>query len=220
MGKELLEIGSMELSAVLESYHLDVRPTELLVAMENSQIHIFGWPVAVVMHTEKYSPKPKNDGIEAEIDTDSSYDFWTLKRNGAFFYTGTLFEDKRTKGELFFDTRTNRIAESFLRIAGLYDLLKVPGTERILFQIRHVGLKNRNLTVANKLRFSPEDRVSSENEITTKCATTIEDIKSNEGLKQLVFSAVCDLSEMFNFFQPNKKVTDKIVEDFLQGRIN
>ena len=56
------------------------RQSALLEAARASNIHTFGWPIAIVFEGSDESPKPTRDGIVAEIPWEerSTYDYWAL----------------------------------------------------------------------------------------------------------------------------------------------
>lgn len=44
-----------------------VGPRDLLRAAESAQVHAFGWPIGVVLARSDAAPRPRTDGIAAEI---------------------------------------------------------------------------------------------------------------------------------------------------------
>ena len=77
--------GCFEIQMSLLDHYLNAKQSELLEAAEKAQIESHGWPLGVVMPNIEYSPKPKANGIIAEIDDKSSYDFWVIGKNGTFY---------------------------------------------------------------------------------------------------------------------------------------
>jgi hypothetical protein len=203
---------------------LDVSSRDLLVAAEETQIHVFGWPIGVVITQRKdFSPKPVEDGIEAELDTDlHTYDYWKLKRNGEYFIYKSLFEDRRSENSvLFLDTRIVRTAEVLLRTARLYTRLGAPPHSVMSARIEYGGLNGRRLTVANPNRLMlPVEYRSHVDRVTRDVEGTLERVQSPEGLKALVHDVVAHLFEFFDFFSVSKEaIVDPTVDAFLQGRI-
>jgi hypothetical protein len=133
-----------------------------------------------------------------------------------------LFEDTRSENLIYLDTRTIRIAETFLRTAKLYLRLGVPEDKKIICQIEHGGLEGRILSAANPLRaftlFSK--RACSENVIPCVYEDTVKNFLDSERLKEIVFDSVKAITEMCDMFVPSKpQVTDLLVDNFLKGRI-
>lgn len=121
--------------------------SELLEVAEQAQIHTFGWPIGVVLHTDQ-RPRPVSDGILAEIPAPASYDYWSLRRNGDFYLLQSLFEDRHRPGSIFYDTRIIRVTEALLHCARVYARLGAPATSVVHFAVFHSGLKNRLLSRA------------------------------------------------------------------------
>ncbi len=142
---------------------------DLLKAADSAQIHTFGWPIAVVMHNvDEYRPKPKADGIVAEIATQdkSSYDYWAIRKDGDFFLFKSLFEDTRLPRHIFYDTRVVRTTETLLYCSRLYAQLGVPTTTPVNIRVRYGGLAGRTIGKTGGSRrpgvISREDEVNSE----------------------------------------------------------
>ena len=83
-----------------------------------------GWPIASYVDTDEFRPRPRADGIVASIqpDTKESFDYWSIRTNGDFYFLGSLYEDDRQPGQVgqlfFFDTRTIRATEAILYWVG------------------------------------------------------------------------------------------------------
>ena len=105
--------GYLEFFSNLPHYQIHVEFEDLLTAADESQIHTFGWPIGVVLHTEEGRPKPySQDAIQAVIDNPPNFDYWTLNKKGHYYILKTLFEDSRDQeNNIFLDTRTIRTAE-------------------------------------------------------------------------------------------------------------
>lgn len=224
MEKKDLE-GYLEFFSYLVDCKINKELADLLNAADESQIHTFGWPIGVVLHNDK-RPKPySQNGIKAIIDDTrwNSFDYWTLDRDGKYYILASLFEDTRAKKKIFIDTRTIRTAELFLRTARLYKLLGVPEKEVIACKIEYGGLLDRGLTAANPLRvfsFSYE-RKCSVDVISKEYIEPISQFLNKERLKEIAYEVIKSITEMCDMFVPSKtEVTDKIVEEFLEGRIS
>ncbi len=218
--EDLTKRGHMEFAARLRDSVLEVSPRDLLKAAEESQIHTFGWPIGVVMTTEHHKPKPYQEGIRAVIHGGDRYDFWTLKKNGDYYYLGTFFEDTRTENKLFVDTRVVRVTEVFLRTAGLYQKLGIGAEEIIDLKIRHSGLSGRLMAVASHNRDIMGQYKCTEEEISTEFSEPLKNYQDPSRLKELVFRTVKDIVELFDYFPISKEeLVDPIVDSFLLGRI-
>lgn len=212
--------GFMEIRMTIPDSKLNIAQGELLRVADQAQMHTFGWPLGVVIGKEEYRPKPKTDGIVAEINIEdgigSSFDYWTIRRDGTFYLLKSLFEDRRKPDHIFFDTRIVRITETLLYSARLYSGFNVLPDSSILIGIRHGGLKGRILSASGN-RFPDLLRKSDENEVYTEIETTFEKIESD--LVDLVQRFTQPLFVMFNFFELDRKVLEEIVNDFVAGKV-
>lgn len=202
---------------------LRVRQQALRSAMEQTQIHTFGWPVGVVMTRPEFEPKACQDGIRASIlvDDKSQYDYWALRSDLVFYLLKTLFEDTRSEGKIFLDTRIVRTAETLLRIRRLYGTLGIQDSEQVVVRIRYTGLRGRVLTAAHPSRaisFRVRNRVCVENDVETSIRERLGDIESK--LVDLVHTAVSELTVLFDYFEPSKEqVVQPIIDQFLKGQL-
>ena len=90
---------------------------DLLETAHRSEVHTFGWPIAVVLlNRSELKPQPTSTGIIARVydPRRGSVDFWSWHEAGSFYLYKTIFEDERKKGSIFFDTRIIRITETKL----------------------------------------------------------------------------------------------------------
>jgi hypothetical protein len=210
--------GFMEIRMALLNSVLNVAQGELLRAADQAQIPTFGWPIGVVLNREDAHPAPKADGIVAEIAGKyvSTYDYWAIRKDGAFYLLKSLFEDERGSERIFFNTRIVRITETLLYCVRLYSGLKVPADSRIVVGIRHGGLKGRLLSATSAVFFR-NDGKSTEDEVYTEVETTLEKIESD--LVDLVERFTQPLFVVFNFFELDKKALEDIVNNFVKGKI-
>lgn len=200
---------------------------ELILAVRESEIHLSGWPIGVVLDREDAFPKSTNFGIKAEIKSlyDEMFDYWELHKNGQFYFMRTLEEAYRTwEGKpadehvLYFDTRIVRTAEALLHCQKLYQILEVDPRQTIHFRINYFGLKGRKLSVADKRRaWWGHDYKCEEDsyEFTKNCSIDL--IAAD--LKGLVYEATKELFELFNWFSYQKQVCDELVERFLTRKL-
>jgi hypothetical protein len=218
--KKFGKSGFMEIRMTLPNLKPNIAQGELLRIANQAQIHTFGWPLGVVLSDrEEWRPRPKTDGIIAEIDIkDSSYDYWTIRRDGTFYLLRSLFEDMHKSEHIFFNTRIVRITEVLLYSVRLYSGFKVPPDSRILIGIRHGGLKDRALSATGERNLFFHDRSKSrEDEVYTEVETTSEKIESD--LVDLVQRFTQPLFVIFDFFEVNGKVLEDIVNNYVAGRV-
>jgi hypothetical protein len=208
----------MEAIMFLENTNLNLPQTELLNAASKAEIHTFGWPLGIVLNKEEYKPKPRTDGIYAEIITErNSYDYWAIKKNGYYYLINSLFEEERKPGYIFFNTRIVRITEMLLYAVRLYTTLKVPMDSKLILRIKHSGLKDSILYCSNPSRMFFEEGKSSEDEVVTEIETTLEKIESD--LVNIVKRFVDDLLIVFDFFKISDEVLKDIVDRFVKGEV-
>lgn len=213
--------GFMEVRFILPDFHINIGQKELLLVAREAQIKTFGWPIGVVIdNVEEYCPKPKRDGIIAEISipNENMYDYWSIRRDGAFYLLKSLFEDKSIKEskQIFFDTRIIRITEVLLYSINLYNGFKVPLNSKFLIGIRHGGLKGRVISRANK-RFFGYKYKTLEDEVYTEVDITFEEIKSD--MINIVQKFSQQLFIIFDFFEIDIGVLENIVNNYVEGRV-
>lgn len=198
---------------------LQFRQDELRRAMEQSQVHSFGWPIGVVLDRPEFEPKPRQDGIRASIlvPDRSTFDYWTLRTDLVFYLLKTLFEDLRSDGKIFADTRIIRTAETLMRISRLYRALHVESEQKVVIRIRYTGLRSRILSAGDPGRAMTmhSQRVCVEDEAEIWIQERLKDIEPK--LVDLVHAAVSELCMLFDFFEPSKeRVVQPLVEQFVR----
>lgn len=210
--------GSMEVRSALEQ-KISADHKQLKQAAFEAPIHTFGWPIGIYMDRDNARPKPRGDGIYAEVlgTHHPSYDYWALQRSGDFYFLGTLFEDESRTGELFFNTRIVRIAEALMYASHLYALLQVDESARVNIAIRHSGLKNRRLTSGASGRRLSVERIAHDDVSETQIRTTLSDLQAN--LLGHVKEVAAPLFNLFDFFELSDPVYSDIVANFLGGRV-
>jgi len=226
MDKKKLK-GYLEFFASISNSSLNVELDKLVEAMDRTQIHTFGWPIGIVIHNEEDRPKPFEKGIRCFIDSGRHYNYWSLARNGEFYLLNNLFEDIGEHGDrtggIFFDTRTIRTTEVFLRTGMLYKYLEVPGNEIIECKLEYGGLRDRVLTAANPNRaitMSPPVRKCSVDKVEKIFEAPLSDFLEHEKIKGMVFEVIKSITEMCDFFVPSKSlIIDPMVEAYLNGDI-
>lgn len=191
----------------------------LLESMDMSQVKHFGWPIGIVLHVDKYRPKPTNEGVVAEVSREDEYDFWKLTEEGQLYILLTLFEDRRKAGVIFFDTRINRTTEALMRIGRLYKHLGFPETQEIAIEMEYGGLKERTLTVASPRRWMDFERKCAESKYSGQIVCPLAELLSVDGLKNHVFSYLKPFFELFDFFKTDRKLLGEIVEAYFNGKV-
>lgn len=208
--------GFMEICMTLRDHKINIAQNDLLRIAEKAQIHTFGSPLGMVLRSEETRPRPKTDGIVAEILDDYSLNYWTLRKDGTFYLLKSLFEDERRPGHVFFDTRIVRITEALFYSARLYFGFNVAPNSHILIRIRHGGLKDRFLRATSWWGHPPERR-STEDEVYTEVDVTLQEIESD--LVDLVRRFTEPLFVVFDFYEVEREELEDIVNDFVAGRI-
>jgi hypothetical protein len=214
--------GSMEIRFSLGEKTMNWGPGDLDEAARKSTINTFGWPIGVYLNTDEYRPKPRSDGIFAEVKSREgfsgpSYDYWTINRSGDFFSLSSFFEDCSTAGKLFVDTRIVRATEALMYCARLYSRLNVEQSSTVHFALRFDGLSGRTLAVANPLRSSPRRRPCDEDDVDTVITTTLQGIEDN--LVELVKDLLSQLFILFDFLEVSDGVYEEIVNKFVRGEV-
>jgi hypothetical protein len=216
--------GFMELRFAL---HAPLRKSqiELLDGVRAAQINTFGWPIAVLLEPrEEYRPRPLAEGIRAEIAIEpdewsnrSSYDCWALRTTGDFYLLQSLFEDSRSEGKLFFNTRIVRIAESFLFAQGLYMHLGAPDDAKVSARVVHGGLASRELTSSTPNRMiRPRSAVEDRSEV--EVVSTVADLGGR--VVDHVQQVAGPLFMLFDFASISNEVVTNIVERFQRGDVS
>jgi hypothetical protein len=146
-----------------------------------------------------------------------SYDFWRLRSNGDFFLLQDLFEDQRSTGKLFFDTRIIRVTEALLFCSNLYESLGVATDSRVGVRVTHRGLAGRELVAA-----SPNRHVFPTT--TTADVSQVEVVDAIRELRPRLVDHVMQVAEpmfmLFNFKRFERKVYEDLVNSFAAGRIS
>ena len=224
--------GLMEIRFALSGEKPELSQSQLLQAANQAQIHTFGWPIGIVASTPPSNPRSRTDGISAEIAINStkkgvwldstSYDYWYLRKNGDFYLLKTLFEDQEIqKNEtrlIFFNTRIIRITETILYCKRLYSYLGIDSSSTVNIAIQHDSLEGRLLASSrSNTRIITGNNGSFENSSETIVSTPLSSIESN--LAQLVKKLAAPLLYLFNFYEVSEYDYEKLVTDFVQGKV-
>ena len=217
--KAINRTGCMEIVASLPPPKPQKNLEELNDAAYKAPIHTFGWPIALYMAKEELRPRPRADGIVATIHSarKDSFDYWALRRNGDFYFLGSLFEDERRPQSLFFDTRTVRVTEAFLYLLRLYGFLGIPRDQEVVVRITHDGLKGRHIDAASQNRDVFPKSTTVEDRSTTELRVSLDNLEAE--LPKHVRAVVEPLFELFDFKRFSTDVIDGITLAFVEGRV-
>lgn len=202
------------------------RQPVLLKAIEDAQVHTFGWPIGIVLNRDPYRPHPTADGVQAEVaigpDNERqpgrrSYDYWHLRQTGDFYFLHTLFEDELTESAIFVDTRIARTTELVLFLSRLYSPLEVPDDTRVRITVTYTGLKDRQLAAASPRRLIHGGRKASEDLVTTSIECSVAELQSK--LEEQVRGLLEPLFMLFDFFELSDQVWQQIVDNFVAGKV-
>ncbi len=198
----------------------DTSQNELVKAVRASKISTFGWPIGVMgFGSEEMSPKPLKDGIVTLIygQTEKTYDFWALKKDGTFYLLKSLFEDNRSENQIFFNTRIVRTAEMLMFLSRLYRNINVPMENTISFSLRHAGLNSRYLSSIGNRELFETYGPSKENDIETDI--TIDLSSLDDSISSLVQGLLKPVFMLFDFFELEQEIYNDIVEKFKAGKV-
>lgn len=215
--------GYMQVAFGLTPPKIQRTAQDLMEAARGSTIRTFGWPIGIVVEDDESRPRPTGDGIRAEVvgtrwDAEQSYDLWELRTDGDFFLIQSLFEDQRGhSGEIFFNTRIVRVAESILYCARLYERLGVPADAIINMSVAHGGLKDRVLTSATPGRELSMPYRTIVDRVDGQATFALGDVAGQ--LWELVRSLVAPLFEVFDLFVLSDDVYEQLVDSFVQGKV-
>jgi hypothetical protein len=210
--------GYMEVAFALSKPKLRKSQQELLAAARSSVIPT-GWPFALVMDREEYTPRPKTFGIVAEVAITENrphlYDYWAIKRDGDFYTLRSLTEDGRDPGKLWFDVRITRITEALLYCARLYSRLGVESSATVNVSIRHAGLSGRVLAASGDRHVW--ERKTTETEVGNELCIPLAKIESD--LVNVVKEFTAPLFTLFEFFELADQVYEDIVNKFVASAV-
>lgn len=215
----------MEVTAKVLNPQLNIEISQLRDNSRDSEIHTFGWPIAVSLdNCEGYKPVANINGIHTEIsikqgDSGTSYDYWAIHKNGAFYLLKSLFEDLRNPSHIFFDTRIVRITETFMYLRNLYSKFHLDINANLEITIKHSGLKDRVLSPASSHRMLFREYKTNTNEIPITILTTLKDMNKDIIVVDLVENITKPLFEQFEFFKLERKILEEIVMNYLRGKV-
>jgi hypothetical protein len=197
---------------------------ELALAAQKSVCRNTGWPIGVVMTKPEFAPAPTVTGIRAVIKSGGTFDYWSLGRQGAFYFLRRLDEDsdqdQQRKGGrrwIYFDTRIWRVAETFLHCSNLYRSLDLPLETPIFVEITHAGLAGRTLGVADRMRMLHWERTIQEDVVTWSRTLPLGSIEAS--LSDLTREATGELFMLFEFWQVSDQAFRQIFDHFRSSSV-
>lgn len=200
---------------------------QLLDAVRVSQIHTFGWPIAI--YPDANPPQPTNDGIRLEFSQTTwgrTYDYWHLRQDGDFYQLEELYEDSgfsttTVPGKaIFFNTRAVRVTEAILFLTRLYSRLGVADSTVVRFSVRHSGLKGRYVMAhpnSAAFPFALPKGPAHEEEATTEIERSVSSLRSDTA--RAVEMLLSRLFVMFDYYEVGASTYEKIVNEFIAGRV-
>lgn len=193
--------------------------TDLLDAAYAAQIHTFGWPIGLVTDKAEYSPRPRTDGITAEIRPEQrdSYDYWSIRNNGDYYLLQSLFEDTRQPTAVFFNTRIVRTTEALMYANRLYSALGLGADAVLGVRLNYRGLQGRELAASTPNRPLSLSKRIHEDGCESEVAVRLGNIDGS--IVDLVIRLASPLFMLFDFTQFPDEVYRDIVENFVQGRV-
>ena len=236
MGRQLLVIqdaGYLESAQWLEATIHRWDQKQLLTAAEAAMLRNTGWPIGVVLTSpanRDFAPQVTPEGIEVRIDNrlERDFDYWTLTRDGRFYFLRTFEEDRKAEKTggaqtrpgrvLWWDVRLWRITEALLHSAVLYRELGIPADTPYLLTINHEGLANREFSVSRPTRYLTSGGSFCKVASCSWLKKVTQDVVVG-GLKELVAEVCRELFVLFNFQEVPRTTIDRVVDEFLQSRV-
>ena len=211
--------GFLEIKMAIRDSDLDIPQRGLLRAADAAQVKTFGWPLGVVIDTDEDRPRSMADGIVAEINAPEGkqYDYWAIRKDGAFYLLKNLFEDSESTERIYYAHRVMRITEALLYADRLYTSLGVPQESHVVIGIRHGGLRGRTIGGARYTKFTRHRHISHENQFCTQKEAVLGEIKPD--IVDLVRSFTEPLFELFDFFAIDNSTLQKIVNNYVNGKL-
>ena len=214
--------GHMEVRAAIHPPKPLEKQADLNRAASAAQSSTSGWPIAVYLDTDEFRPRPRADGIVASVqpDTRDSFDYWSIRTNGDFYFLGSLSEDKWQPDQVgqlfFFDTRTIRATEAILYCIRLYSQLGVDRSARLSVAMRYGGLRGRRWASATG-RLPPIQRRVADEDVIDDLEITGSLDEFEGQLVDKVIELTAPLFALFDFAELDRSFYEQIVNGFVAG---
>lgn len=215
---EIGRTGFMEVRFALHPPKVLKTLAELNDAAQHAPIETFGWPIAVYLSRDEFRPRPRADGIVATVRPDvskQSFDHWAIHRNGDFYFLGSLFEDERRPGQIFFDTRIVRTTEAILYCTRLYSRLGIDRSATVSIAVCHGGLRGRTVSCAGGRYVRP--RTTSEDRVETVLTSTLDELEGQ--LVDKVMALTSPMFQVYDFFDVGRPIYEELVNKFVADRV-
>ena len=215
--KELGFVGGMEIKFTLATPQISVSQRQLDDAARAAEIQKSSWPIGI--YIPEYKPKPRTDGIYVEIPNSKyhpSYDYWAIKKNGAFYMLLSLLEEGKGKNTIWIETRIYRVTEALIYCARLYNRLNIDTTHNIYFSIKHFGLKNKKLEFASDPQAIWYDCICEEDQSETEIQIKLSDIESDT--VGIVKKIISPMFMLFNYYELDDKRYETFVNKFINNK--
>lgn len=224
LGKLHPGTGFFELTHYPEGVSTTWDQSQLVAASQKAVTRKTGWPIGMVMNKPEFAPKPTAFGIRAVIEAGDRFDYWSLDKNGGFYFLRILDEDtdldRQRRGEkqwIYFDTRIWRVAEALLHCSSPYRELGLHAETLIVIRICHSGLENRLLGVGNPMRMMRWHRKSQEDAIVWSKTVPLGSIEAT--LADLTREATRELFMLFEYWEPTDQVFGEVFNEFSKSYI-
>jgi hypothetical protein len=128
----------------------------------------------------------------------------------------SLFEDQRSEGVLFADTRIVRVTESLMFMTRLYKNLGVTDDTKVSVRVTHKGMAGRVIMAASPRRHIREakaDEDVSESQIVDSLGNFMPRIVDH------VMQITGPLFMLFDFKKFDRKIYEEIVTSFVRGEV-
>ncbi len=222
----------MEYQLVPLESALEVTQKDLLGVARSAAATGSGWPIGVVVNDGSHGPSATKDGIVQEFASDvmgTSYDFWSLMRDGSFFLTQNhwaaqvgakvKFGNNRADGAtplFYYHMAVQRIAEALIYAQRLYAGLELAPSAKFRAVIRHAGLEGLVLAAPTGRMPLRTARVCREAEVETELVASRQEVESD--LVGLVDHFARPLFILFDFFEiPLEDLADLVRAHFPRG---
>lgn len=208
----------MEIKFTLANPQVSVTQRILDDAARSAEIQKSSWPIGI--YIPEYKPKPRSDGIYVEIPNSKyhpSYDYWAIRKNGAFYMLLSLLEESKIEDTIWIETRICRVTEALLYCARLYNRLGVETSHKVHFSIKHFGLKNKRFEYADNYSSRAHNFVSSEDELETQIEFKLSDIETN--VVNFVKDILSPMFMLFDFYELEENNFENLVNKFINDKI-
>ena len=218
--KTLKGNGFMEVRAAVHPPKPTKDQVELRDAARNAQIEV-DWPIAPYFDVEGLRPKPTADGIVASIlpESKESFDYWSIGRNGDFYFLRSLLEDRWPPGAagkfIYSDTRIIRVTEAVLYCIRLYTALGVDRSSRVSIVVRHGGLRGRVLSSLVPVSYGliRQKLVSEEDTVEVEAVGSLDECEAR--LVDKVIGLLDPLFTVFDFTKFERSTYEQTVNKFV-----